>query len=151
MKKLSRKVNDILDKLGAKVDTSQCNNNGYEMFAKKLDVISKFVSVDDGIKKLDSVVKTYKEACSNLPPKVQDPEIKEEELQEAFKKCTSLKDIENKFQEFRYSIEEENMKYTFKSEYAEEDLIYTIEEIFPEKNANLESRVQCGPRSAECL
>ena len=48
-------------------------------------------------------------------------------------------------------IEEENMKYTFKSEYAEEDLIYTIEEIFPEKNANLESMVQCRPRSAECV
>ena len=48
-------------------------------------------------------------------------------------------------------IEEENMKYTFKSEYAEEDLIYTIEEIFPEKNANLESIVQCRPKSAECL
>ena len=48
-------------------------------------------------------------------------------------------------------IEEENMKYTFKNEYAEEDLIYTIEEIFPEKNANLESMVQCRPRSAECV
>ena len=48
-------------------------------------------------------------------------------------------------------IDEEQVKYTFKSEYAEEDLIYTIEEIFPEKNANLESMVQCRPRSAECV
>ena len=39
-------------------------------------------------------------------------------------------------------IEEENMKYTFKSEYAEEDLSYTIEEIFPEKNANIKAMVQ---------
>ena len=28
---------------------------------------------------------------------------------------------------------------------------HLVEEIFPEKNANLEAMVQCRPRSAECL
>ena len=48
-------------------------------------------------------------------------------------------------------IDEENVKDTLKSEYAEEDLIYTLEDIFPEKNTNLEAMVQCRPRSPECL
>ena len=48
-------------------------------------------------------------------------------------------------------IDLELVKYTFRSEYAEEDIIYTLEEIFPEKNAKLESMVQCRPKCADCL
>ena len=48
-------------------------------------------------------------------------------------------------------IDFELVKYTFRSEYAEEDIIYTLEEIFPEKNAKLESMVPCRPKCADYL
>ena len=48
-------------------------------------------------------------------------------------------------------IDVEIVKFTFRSEYAEEDIIYTLEEIFPEKNAKLESMVQCRQKCADYL
>ena len=40
-----------------------------------------------------------------------------------------------------------NVKYSFKSEYVEEDIVDSLQEVFPECEAKLESRVPVTPRS----
>ena len=107
---LSRKVDAMLEEIGAKADVSQCQNNGYYEMGVKLDVLQKFVNMNEGLKKLDGLKQTYQEACSTSQPMSSEGEVKEEDFSEAFRKCRSIKDIENKFPEFRYNIEAEMMK-----------------------------------------
>ena len=108
MENLTYKVDDILEKVGVQVDVSECNHNGYNEMGKKLDVIKKFVDVTQGVKDLDILVKTFKGSCS--VDTVQPPEaVKEEDFTEAFRKCSSVKDVETKFQEFKYSFDLEKI------------------------------------------
>ena len=46
-------------------------------------------------------------------------------------------------------VGEEEIKYTFKSEYAEEDILDSLEEIFPDNEVKLESRVAISPPSTD--
>jgi galactitol-specific phosphotransferase system IIB component len=110
VKKIGGKVNTILKKIGAEVDVSHCEGDSYQELSRKLDVIEKFVDVNEGLRKIESLKKVYENCCTapSLLPGVSD--IKEDDLVEAFRKCFSIKDIKNKFQEFCYSSKDQKMK-----------------------------------------
>ena len=95
MKSISEKVDQLLVKVGAKVDLTECNYNGYERLKKKLEVLDKFIDVKVGVRTLQSLLINYSDATavpSNTAPAA---EIQEDDLDKAFLKCSSLQDIEN--------------------------------------------------------
>jgi hypothetical protein len=109
MEKINVQVDSMVERVGAKVDVRDCNNNGYEELVKKLNAVEKFLSVKESVKVLEESVKTFQKACSCSQPVIEEFE---EDVGVLFRKCKSIKDIENRFSEFEYKVADEKMMCT---------------------------------------
>ena len=103
-------IEDIMDVIGNKVDTmalkaginvnvNDCKNNGYKILLKQVVALENVLEVKQSVERLDQCLKELKLTCE--PPKLVD-EVKYE-VGDVFRKCRSIKDIENKFAEFEYN------------------------------------------------
>ena len=102
------KVDRMLEKVGAKADVRDCNNNGYIELSKKINVLENFINVSEEVKKLEKVVETFKTSTSTAVKEAPtDDKIMEEDIVEALRECTSVEDIEGKFHELKYNSEDE--------------------------------------------
>ena len=106
---LNDKVDAIIQKIRVKVEVSQCHNNQFEQMGQKLDVIKKFVDMNEGLRNGNELQKIFQDSCSTHE-KATMSEVKEDDLMLAFRKCSSIDDIQNKFQEIKYCEQEENFK-----------------------------------------
>jgi hypothetical protein len=106
METISAKVDDLVVKIGAKIDVRECKNCGYAEILRKLMAIEKYLSVEKSVATLESTVKEIKDFC-----KVSEavPRVMEDDLDEVFRKCLSVKDIENRFSELEYDVVEGKM------------------------------------------
>ena len=76
--------------------------------SKKLHVLGAFLDVKAGVKELDDLVKSYKNSMA-APEIPEATELKEDDLADAFRKCLTVQELENKFQEFTYVPEEDKV------------------------------------------
>ena len=58
MEKIGGKVNTNLKKIGAEVDVSHFEGDSYQELSRKLDVIVKFVDVNEGLRRIESLKKS---------------------------------------------------------------------------------------------
>ena len=105
---IHKKVDKLLNKIAAKVDVKDCDKNDYLELSKKLHVLGAFLDVKAGVKELDGLVKSYKNSMA-APEIPEATELKEDDLADAFRKCVTVQEIENKFQEFTYVPEEDKV------------------------------------------
>jgi hypothetical protein len=98
-------VDKMVEKIGLTVDTKDCNHCGYVELKKKLRAVDKHLDANPVIMKLEKVVKEMKESCKSayLPAT---GEVDEEDLDTVFRKCLSIKDIEDKLSELEYVKEQ---------------------------------------------
>ena len=105
MQEILLQVDRIVSYIGAKVEVSDCNNNGFNELKKKLYVVERYVIANKSVTVLEDCVKDLKLVCGEKT------KVEKDDEREDFKDCKSIKDIENAG-EFEYKLEEEAVMCT---------------------------------------
>ena len=101
MNEILLQVNRMVGCIGAEVDITDCNNNGFNEVKKKLYIIERYLVANKTVRVLEECVKDLKDVCDE---KKDEQEAHGDDKREDFIDSKSIKDIENAG-DFEYKAE----------------------------------------------